>query len=430
MKKILLTMTATMLLCAACAKSEVKGDSNGDIPLDSSESVNKEDELVGNEIDGLGEEHNELMYVDSPEGLMVRANPSITAGKIYLLKDNQEVRVIETDPAIATIDGIEGHWALIETDEITGYVFNGYLAGEAAINPEYNIVYNEAGTIESFILPDGRIINRNSLTHEGYPYKIDSIKLYYTQTIESAYKKIVNTFVILYKNDSNDEWLYLVTNDLKNYGFIRVEDISENSFYGNLTNNMNSGNFYTKRLNQEYSVRKTHENIERYGPLLMIKLDTKIVKIWDAFSVRGWNSVKDHLLIDIFENNDLLLYVQRYEGGFYVIYNMDKEDQVAIFNEVPLFNENKSAFVSYGSFYSEAPTFELYSINKNEYKKEKEANICALLGINENFYPYPKYEIKWLNNTTLEIKYENIGSYTIYYENNEWQEEIVNEQQQ
>jgi hypothetical protein len=292
-------------------------------------------------------------------------------------------------------------------------------------SPEYNIVYNEAGTIESFVLPDGRIIGRDSLTRDGYPYKIDSIKLYYTQTIESAYKTMANNEVILYKNDSNDEWLYLVTADLKDYGFIRVEDISESSFYGDLAANTNSGNSYRKRLNQEHSVKEAHENIERHGPLLMIRLDTKIVKIWDAFSVWGWNSVKNHLLIDIFDNHDLLLYVQRYEGRFYVIYNMDKEDQVAMFNEVPLFNSSKSAFVSYGSFYAEPPIFVLYSINENEYKKEKEADIYALLGIKNDIYP--KYEIEWLNDTTLEIKYENIGSYTAYYENNGWREEIVKE---
>jgi hypothetical protein len=406
-----------ILLLFSCSRK------NNAVSVDSDSSEITENEQIINETDELAEKSNEVMYVNSQEGLRVRANPDISAEKIYLLKDNQEVRVIETEQTKTIIDDIEGYWAFVETDEISGYVFTGYLTETARISPEFNVFYYGPETIAGIDLPDGKYVHvsRNDLGGDGYDYKIDAIKLYYTQNIDAAYKKIVNKNVRLFKNDSDDDWLYLITEDLKNYGFIRIKDISEESFYGDLEKNASSQNSYRERLNLEYSIIKTNQNIERYGPLLIIKAGNKTIKFLDTF--RKWGDVKRYLLIDMFEDNNLLIFEQHWEGSLYFIYNTDKEAQIAKFNESPLFNENNSAFVSYGRMYTESPSFVLYSINNHEYKKEKEADIYTLLDIKKD--TYPKYEIEWLNNTTLEIKYENIGSYIVYYEDEKWQEKEV-----
>ncbi|GHU96827.1 hypothetical protein FACS189483_00910 [Spirochaetia bacterium] len=407
-----------ILLLSSCSKKDT-----GDIIKNNniSSNINNQENIIDEQIiNESAEEYNKFMYVNSQEGLKVRASPDINAEKIYLLKDNQEVRVIEIDTSKITIDGIEGYWILIETDEINGYVFNGYLTEKAAISPEYNIVYNQKGTIESIVLPDGRVVSRDTIIDNDYSYKIDTIKLYYTQSIESAYKKIIDKNVTFFEDRNDDEWLYLITEDLESYGFIKIKDISENSFYGDVTKNSSSGNYYSQRLNREYSITKTNQNIKRYGPLLIINSGGKIKKFWDSLAGRG----QRYLLIDIFDNTDLLFFVQYYEGISYFIYNIEYDTVIGALMGEPLFNENKNAFVSFGSFYSELPKFVLYSINKNEYKKEKEAdNIYTLLDI--KWDTYAKYEISWVNNTKLEIKFENIGSYIIYYENNEWQEKIV-----
>ncbi len=77
----------------------------------------------------------DLMYVDSPEGLRIRNQPSLNSEKIGVLYDRMIVKVIEIGE-LTTIDGIKSNWIkiLIPIDTIKnnektyGWVFGGYLS--------------------------------------------------------------------------------------------------------------------------------------------------------------------------------------------------------------------------------------------------------------------------------------------------------------
>ncbi len=68
-----------------------------------------------------------IMYVKSPEGLRMRDKPDLTGERISLLEDGQEVNVFEYDPNRVVIDGIDGYWVYVKSEEEEGWVFNGYL---------------------------------------------------------------------------------------------------------------------------------------------------------------------------------------------------------------------------------------------------------------------------------------------------------------
>jgi hypothetical protein len=72
----------------------------------------------------------EVMYVNSFEGLRVRKEPSLDSERIFLFNNNEKVIVLEKDTNIYTIDGINGNWFLIKADGIIGWVFSGYLVSE------------------------------------------------------------------------------------------------------------------------------------------------------------------------------------------------------------------------------------------------------------------------------------------------------------
>jgi hypothetical protein len=69
---------------------------------------------------------NKIMYVNSPEGLRVRASPSINGDRIGLLDHLTEVRIIREDNDIVIIEGIEGKWVFI-ISPVGGWVFSGFL---------------------------------------------------------------------------------------------------------------------------------------------------------------------------------------------------------------------------------------------------------------------------------------------------------------
>lgn len=67
------------------------------------------------------------MYVNSKEGLRVRDKPDITGIVIGGLKYKNEVTVIEKTEYRVSIDDIRDYWYLVNSGDITGWVFGGYL---------------------------------------------------------------------------------------------------------------------------------------------------------------------------------------------------------------------------------------------------------------------------------------------------------------
>lgn len=82
----------------------------------------------------------EVLYVDSPEGLKVRDNPSLSAKKIDVLYDRMSVKVMSVG-AETVIDGIKSNWVKIllpletirQKQNICGWVFGGYLTDKVKV---------------------------------------------------------------------------------------------------------------------------------------------------------------------------------------------------------------------------------------------------------------------------------------------------------
>ena len=71
---------------------------------------------------------NITKYVDAPKGLRVRNAPDTGSERIGLLADLAEVLVIQEEENFTEIDGRYGRWTFIETSDIQGWVFSGYLS--------------------------------------------------------------------------------------------------------------------------------------------------------------------------------------------------------------------------------------------------------------------------------------------------------------
>ena len=82
----------------------------------------------------------EVLYVDSPEGLKVRDNPSLSAKKIDVLYDRMSVKVMSVG-AETVIDGIKSNWVKIllpletirQKQNVCGWVFGGYLTDKVQV---------------------------------------------------------------------------------------------------------------------------------------------------------------------------------------------------------------------------------------------------------------------------------------------------------
>ncbi|GHV34614.1 hypothetical protein AGMMS4952_27010 [Spirochaetia bacterium] len=180
------------------------------------------------------------MYVNSPEGLRVRAEPNIDSEKIYLLNNNQEVIILSKDINNIQIDGINGNWYLVQTDEITGWVFSGYLSNNYdEITIEYNTKISFAhygdddmvGNVKKIYKPETdtilnideiepkdivlEIFNKPILNKDiGMPLIYDNKEIYYGfKEITTLFNKKIDPIEVIKINDSSPENINKITID-------------------------------------------------------------------------------------------------------------------------------------------------------------------------------------------------------------------------
>jgi hypothetical protein len=72
---------------------------------------------------------NKQMQISSDNGLRLRETPGLGGKKISVLGYRTKVDVLKKTIEKVTIDGIDGYWVFIKTDDgLEGWVFDGYLA--------------------------------------------------------------------------------------------------------------------------------------------------------------------------------------------------------------------------------------------------------------------------------------------------------------
>jgi hypothetical protein len=104
-------------------------------------------------------DRDEIMYVNSPEGLRVRDNPNLDGEKLFVLEKNHEVTTLKKDENNIIIDGIIGNWVYIKSNinGSQGWVFDGYLSKEKnlGINDfKKNIILNNCILTDSYSVPN------------------------------------------------------------------------------------------------------------------------------------------------------------------------------------------------------------------------------------------------------------------------------------
>jgi hypothetical protein len=167
--------------------------------------------------------------------------------------------------------------------------------------------------------PNSYVIN---ISEDYRKYKINYIRIYYSNSKESQYMEVKNEDVLLFKLPGKCDWLYCYVSDYM-HGYLYVYDISKESFYGNFDKNRESGDHYRMSLIVEYELINNYSNIERFGPLLEIKYDHNVIRFWDSFAGEKVTRDYHYLLLDYYEkNNEILIVKQLWEGSKAYIYNI------------------------------------------------------------------------------------------------------------
>jgi hypothetical protein len=111
-----------------------------------------------NEIkDGIQNENgiqlfNHTRYVIATEGLRVRNSPNLDGEIIYILDSLAEVFFIYEDNNIVNIDNINGKWTFIESGDIQGWVFGGYLSLIEPLRIQNMNTFNKTGEQLTYII--------------------------------------------------------------------------------------------------------------------------------------------------------------------------------------------------------------------------------------------------------------------------------------
>jgi len=242
--------------------------------------------------------------------------------------------------------------------------------------------------------PNSYIINISENYRE---YKIDYVRIYYSNSKESQYIEVKNEDVLLFKLPGKCDWLYCYVSDFM-HGYLYVYDISKESFYGNFDINRESGNYYRTSLIVEYELLNNYSNVKRYGPLLEIKYNNNVIRFWDSFP---GNKAGRHryLLLDYYEKyNEILLVKQLWEGTETYIYNIQSAEYVCEIDDTPYFNESRDAVCSFVYGYGDpGVSLKLFLIKDGVYEKVFYEDISLRYISSKKGF--------WINNDEFHIEY-------------------------
>jgi hypothetical protein len=260
--------------------------------------------------------------------------------------------------------------------------------------------------------PNSFVINISENYHE---YKIDYIRIYYSNNKASQYIEVKNEDVFLYKLPGKCDWLYCYVSDYM-HGYLYVYDISKESFYGNFDKNRESGNYYLMSLIVEYELLNNYSNVKRYGPLLEIKYNNNVIRFWDSFPGEKAGRHR-YLLLDYYaQYNEILLLKQFWEGSKAYIYNIKTAEYVCEIDDTPYFNESRDAVCSFVYGYGDpGVSLKLFLIKDGIYKEILNEYISLhYISSNKGF---------WINNDEFQIEF--IEKYYDYNSDKEKEKKVV-----
>jgi len=127
---------------------------------------------------------SQIMYVIAGDGINMREKPSIQSQKIKILPFLTKVNVIEKDENLFTIDGINSQWYKVISNNVTGWVFGGYLSNNIEIQKQNNNNFIAVYRINNIH------IGANSFGHEN------------------IIKRLKKSYLVIYEANSNKRYIY------------------------------------------------------------------------------------------------------------------------------------------------------------------------------------------------------------------------------
>jgi len=174
------------------------------------------------------------MYVNASAGLRIRNYPDLNSDRIGVLDFGKMLFVTKGEPAIINIDGVDGQWVYVITEDIQGWVFDAYLSDidiEAFIIGHWNLQKNSWYTF--CFSQDGRYGERMDSWAVGGSWQINRNVLILTRneiegnsgegSVITPMDEIVLNFSISINGEDN-MILNLINTDLINELFHQFDD--------------------------------------------------------------------------------------------------------------------------------------------------------------------------------------------------------------
>lgn len=332
-----------LILCIGCTKKTAIN-----------EIVTEKEEIFNSD--------NSTLYVIPANGLNLRSEPNTTSERITLLSQNTELTVLERSEIEEVIDELHDYWYKVDNGEEVGWVFGGYLAKyPIVIKSNEKKVPKYIYDLEIKMFPNEEIFYAEA----AIEYYNNDILTVYENSIKNNDYFITDTEIIyLYQIEDMPDWFYSISNKAEPLGYIFIYDISLESYYGDYEENKKKG-----KLNKEYELIKQYNNINRYGPLLLIEHNGKKNQFLNSFNgLRGGL----YQLINYFPmHNEMLAIEQYYEDSNTFIYNLNRNSVEAenIAYHHLYFNEARTYLFSLGWSYGGSifPEVKIYKIENSFY---------------------------------------------------------------
>ena len=283
---------------------------------------------------------NEIMYVNSLEGLRVRDKPDLDGEKLFVLERNHEVIILEKDVNNIIIDGIIGNWMYIKSNsnEAQGWVFGGYLSKEKNISVsdfEKYIILNNCTLTDAYSVPN--INNRHLHLPDEPPNHIEENSIFWMYNgIQICLKNSVsleNDIVLIMKNDT-----YEFSKKLELFSIHNENGIS--GYYENIDLEIkpwtitSEGNEWQLIINegQNELINETTK-LPYAGSLVFDTIDDspfiinnlKYVKLYKKYTYRFLNELADILI---------LYYSPNYEVYKPILYLIPNKNNVKIYTDI------------------------------------------------------------------------------------------------
>ncbi|MBN1241464.1 MAG: hypothetical protein JXA15_02005 [Spirochaetales bacterium] len=210
----------------------------------------------------------------------------------------------------------------------------------------------------SVAFADGFVIDAEAVKKRSLQVAFDGVSVYAAPERSAAFFEHEGPFGHFFPESPDSDWVRFAEPGFGAFGWVNVRDFDDDDFYGDLESRAKSGNYFESLLPREYALTRPGSPFRRHGPLLVADRGGREVRIWNHAG--GLVGSRYYLLLDAPEDGLVLLLEQWWEGGFMLLFDLDREAEAArVYNE-PVFNPERSRFFAWGEVYGEALAFELF----------------------------------------------------------------------